>query len=451
MSTRGLARLRARLSGERRLLRVAVTAAASYAGRFGAGIVVLVTIPMARAALDPELFGTWMMFTALLGFFSFADLGIGNGLLNQVTRARAAGDAPRLQRVLAAGYVCTGAAGALLLAAWGLWLAASPEPTSVAGRVSPANAPAVLAAFTAFAVLIAVNIPATLVQKAQLGFQQGHWIGVTQLASSVVTLVAVPCILRAHGPLFALVLATLGAQTIANLVSTWLWLRRRRVFRGAPWRRLVDGPTLRGLFVTGGHFLALQLGVAFAFQSDAIVITQTLGQAAYGDFAVVQKLFLLVSMVLSSALLGLWPAFGDAIAREDMAWARKVFLRSLAVAGVFASLVSLLLVVRIEWITTHWLKSPFAPPLSLCVALGAWTVVDALGSVSGNFMNGANLIRAQVVLALAMAAAAFAGKWLLTPVLGPTGAVLATLLAYCAISVPGQVLIYRSIFARGPR
>ncbi len=447
MTMYGLDRLRARLSGDPRLLRVATTAVTSHAGRFGAGIVVLVTIPMARAALSPDLFGTWMMLTALLGFFSFADLGIGNGLLNQVTQARAEADVPRLRRILAAGYVCTGAVGTMLAAAWGLWLIASPEPTSVVGRVSAENAPAVLAALTTFAVLVAINIPATLVQKAQLGFQQGHWIGIAQLASSVVTLVAVPCILHEHGPLFALVLATLGAQTTANLASTWLWLRRRRFFRDTAWRALIDGPTLRGLFVTGGHFLALQLAVAFAFQSDAIVITQTLGQAAYGDFAVVQKLFLFVSMVLSSALLGLWPAFGDAIARNDMAWARRVLLRSLLAAGMFASLVSLLLVVRIDWITSHWLKTPFAPPLSLCVTLGVWTVVDALGSVSGNFMNGANLVRVQVVLALAMAAAAFAGKWLLTPVLGPTGAVLATLLAYCAISVPAQVLIYRNVFA----
>ncbi len=449
MTMRGLARLPARLSADPRLLRVVVTAAASYAGRFGSGIVVLVTIPMARAALDPELFGTWMMLTALLGFFNFADLGVGNGVLNKVTQARAAGDGPLLQRVLTAGYACTMAAGVLLLAAWGLWVVSSPMPASVAGRVSAANAPAVLAAFTTFATLLAINIPAALIQKAQLGYQQGYWIGLTQLSSSAVTLIAVPWILRAHGPLFALVLATLGVQALANIASTLFWLRRNLVFQGARWRQLVDAQMLGDLLRTGSHFLALQLAVAFAFQSDAIVITQKLGQAAYGDFAVVQKLFLFVSMVLGSAMLGLWPAFGDAMARGDVSWARKVLVRAVAMAGTFASLVSLLLVACIGWITSHWLKTPFAPPLALCAALGTWTVIDAMGAVSGNFMNGANLVRVQVVLALAMAGTAFAGKWLLVPLLGPTGAVLATLIAYCAISIPGQFFIYRNLFSRG--
>src|SRR5207247_10417659 len=115
----------------------------------------------------------------------------------------------------------------------------------------------------------------------------------------------------------------------ATLASTAWWLRRHRVLGGALARGLVDVPTLRGLLRIGGQFFALQLAVAFAFQSDAIVITQKLGQAAYGDFAVVQKLFLFISMLLNSALLGLWPAFGDAIARGDMTWARRTLVRSL--------------------------------------------------------------------------------------------------------------------------
>ncbi len=446
MTTRSSLSMRIPFSADPRLLRVLATAGASYVGRFGAGIVVLVTVPMARRALDAELFGVWMMLTALLGFFSFADLGIGNGVLNWVTRARAGNDPRLLQRVLGSGYVCTGAAGILLLLTWCGWLALSASPVAVAGRISAANSPQVLAALNTFAVLIAINIPATLVQKAQLGSQQGHWIGITQFASALVAFVGVPMILRANGPLFELILATLGAQTLGNIVSTVLWMGRNRIFRGAQARDLVDGKTLRDLLKIGSQFFALQAAVALAFQSDAIVITQKLGQAVYGDFAVVQKLFLFVSMLLSSSLLGLWPAFGDAIARNDLQWARRVLVRSLLVAASFASVASLTLVLTIGWITTHWLKTSFAPPLSLCIVLGIWTVIDAMGSVSGVFMNGANLVRIQVVLALSMAATAFAGKWYLTPLLGPMGAILATLGAYCLISVPGQIFIFRNVF-----
>jgi len=62
-------------------MRVIAVAGATYMGRFGQGIVVLITLPMARQALSPELFGIWMVLSALLAFMGFAGLGIGNSVL----------------------------------------------------------------------------------------------------------------------------------------------------------------------------------------------------------------------------------------------------------------------------------------------------------------------------------------------------------------------------------
>jgi hypothetical protein len=63
-------------------------------------------------------------------------------------------------------------------------------------------------------------------------------------------------------------------------------------------------------------------------------------------------------------------------------------------------------------------------------------------------MNGAGVLRAQLLLALTMASLAFAGKWLLVPWIGAPGAVLATLAAYGVVSVPGQILIFKRLLAK---
>ena len=52
------------------------------------------------------------------------------------------------------------------------------------------------------------------------------------------------------------------------------------------------------------------------------------------------------------------------------------------------------------------------------------------------------------MMALAMASAAFGGKWLLVGWIGVEGPVLATLIAYCCIAIPGQTLLVRSLFRR---
>ncbi len=442
-----LARLSPRLANlDPRTSRVLLTAATSYVGRFGSGIVLLITIPLAKQHLTPELFGVWMMLSSLLAFFAFVDLGVGNGVLNRVTSARANGRDDEFAHAVAGGYLCTGLVGLIIAAAWFVWRVAAAEPTSIAGALTPASRDAALAALQAFALLLALNVPAVLIQKIQLGSQQGHWIGVSQLFASVATLILVPATLLNDGPLWMLVVSSFGMQVLVNVVNSVWWLVRN----GVPAQLAVHGihrGTLAALLASGAMFFVLQLAAAFAFQSDAIVLTHVLGPAAYGDFSAVQRLFLFVSALLSTGLMGLWPAFGDAMSRGDSAWARRMLFRALRIAGVVAALSTCALVLCLGFLTAHWLHMKAAPPLALALALATWTTIDAMGGVAGTFMNASNVLRAQIVFALAMASLAFAGKWWLSPHLGATGAVLATIGAYCLVSVPGQIFIFSRLFA----
>ena len=300
-----------------RSLRIIIVAGASYLGRASAAIAVLITIPMARQHLAPELFGVWMMLGSMLAFFAFADLGVGNGVLNRIVTAHAAHDDAQQRRIMLAGYVCTCGAGAIVLVTWALWVALSDVPTAVVGALRDAHRDEVLAALHLFVMLVAVNIPVGMVQKVQLGLQQGQWIGMAQLVASLATLVAVPTVLAFGGGLPALVAASLGTQVLSNLGCTWIWKHRMTASRGtAPVASAVmriEWSMVVSLLRTGSLFLLLQVAAAIAFQSDAIVITQRLGQEAYGDFAIVQRLYLAVSSILLAGLVGLWPAIGDAL------------------------------------------------------------------------------------------------------------------------------------------
>ena len=441
-------RLPARLANlDQRTGRILATAAASYLGRFGSALVLLVTIPLARQHLVPEQFGVWMMLSSLLSFFAFADLGVGNGVLNRVTLARANEREDEFAHAVAGGYLCTALVGVFLALVWFAWRAGASNPTSLVGTLTTASRAPALAALQAFVLLLALNVPATLIQKIQLGSQQGHLVGLSQLGASIATLVFVPTALMMDGPLWLLVVSSFGMQVLANIVNSVWWLTRHRV-PAAIARHGVHRATLVALLGSGAMFFVLQLAAAFAFQSDSIVLTHVLGPAAYGDFSVVQRLFLFVSALLSTGFTGLWPAFGDAIARGDMAWARRALLRSVIVAGCVAACVTGTLVLSLGTITSHWLHMVVAPPLSLALALATWTTIDAMTSVAGVFMNAANVLRAQIVFALLMASLAFAGKWWLAPILGPTGSVLATIGAYCLVSVPAQIFIFSRLFAR---
>src|SRR5436190_14295296 len=67
--------------------RVLVTAAAAFASR-GIGILtLLVTVPLTLHYLGPERYGLWMTISSVIALLGFADLGLGNGLVNALAAA----------------------------------------------------------------------------------------------------------------------------------------------------------------------------------------------------------------------------------------------------------------------------------------------------------------------------------------------------------------------------
>jgi O-antigen/teichoic acid export membrane protein len=142
-------------------------------------------------------------------------------------------------------------------------------------------------------------------------------------------------------------------------------------------------------------------------------------------------------------MLGLWPAFGDALENKQKAWAINTLKHGMAMAATTSLVGVVILSISMPWILEHWMKSSVQPIWELILVLSIWTVIDSVANVSAAFMNGANILRPQLIIAVGMASAAFAAKWLLTPLLGAAGAVLGTIIAYSFISLPGQIYILR--------
>ena len=142
-------------------------------------------------------------------------------------------------------------------------------------------------------------------------------------------------------------------------------------------------------------------------------------------------------------MAGLWPAFGDALSRGDLKWARVTLVRALWITGAVALVAVTVLLLAMDVVLGRWLAASSTPSTALLAALAAWTVVEALGAVCGALMSGGNLLRLQLAFGATMAVIAFAGKWWATPIWGPTGAVLATLLAYVFVCVPSLIFIFR--------
>jgi O-antigen/teichoic acid export membrane protein len=431
---------------DERFRRAGLSAATSAAAKGIALVTTAVSVPLTLGYLGSERFGVWMTLSALIALLGFTDLGIGNSLLNGVAHA-----AGRDDRTLIRANVSSGIAMLLAVAVGsGLLFAAIYDHIAWAQVFNVRSGAALDEAGPAAAVLVVcflVAMPAGAFQQVRLGLQQGWvnsiFVGVGNLGGLALVVWAIQ--MRLGLPW--LVLAMVGAPLLATLVNGFALMVR------SPWLRPslhdVDFTIARSLLRVGLLFVVLQLAVAAAFTSNSLIIAAMIGPSAVADYAVVSKLFMIPTLLVGFALGPLWPAYREALSRGDVQWVRRTFRRSirlsLAVAGpVSAALVLLGLPVIAVWVGT----SSVQPTFGLVLAIGIWTPLVAVGTAVAMLLNGAQVMRFQVVTAVLMATANILLSIALTSWIGVPGVVWGSIIAYSAFTLIPVALYLPRLFAR---
>jgi O-antigen/teichoic acid export membrane protein len=401
----------------------------------------LVTIPLTIHYLGNERFGLWMTISSVLAMANFADFGIGNGVLNTVADAFGKNDFDRIRAAISSGFAVLSTVGLLLLAlfastfAWVSW--------ADVFRVASAQARAEAApALLIFACCFALNIPLDLVQRAQLGLQQGYRMNLWQVGGSLTGLAGVIAGIRMHAGLPLLVAALAGAPVAATALNTFhFFVVSRPDLR--PRRRFVSRHTISSIVTLGTLFFVLQLVGAVAFSADNFIIARTLGASSVPDYSIPQRMFSLISLTVAMLVTPLWPAYGEAISRGDIPWVRRTLGRSLGLVFGFAAVASITMLLIAHRLLAWWIGPRMSPPFILLLGLALWTVADCCGSALAMFLNGASIMRFQIVVASIFGVTCLAVKIYLTAHYGIVAVPWATFTTYlaivllsCAIYVP---------------
>lgn len=425
-----------------RYRRVALTAITSVAARGVALLSLVISVPLTLSYLGTERYALWMAVSSLLAALASLDLGIGNGLVTAVAESHGRGD-PEGAR----GYVSSAVFLLLGLAALALlgFAAAYPFlPWKTLFRVSDALAvreagPATAAFFAA----VVLSVPLGVAARVRAGYQQGFVSDLWTLLGSLLGLLGLLLAVGSRAGLPWLILGFSGGPVLAALANGGsLFGIERRWLR--PRFRDVARLKVRRLLRTGLAFFLLQVASAVAFSSDSLIAAQVLGPQAVTEFAVTARLFSIVAVALGIALTPLWPAYGEAAARGDVAWVRKALLRSLVATGLGSLALSILAVVFGSSLLRLWVGSAVHPSFALLLGLGVSTVLMTAGSATAMFLNGVQAFRFQLLTGATLAVVKVVLAVLLARRLGLAGLAWSTVLAYgTVVAIPMAIFIPR--------
>ncbi|MDA9479227.1 hypothetical protein XI03_33020 [Bradyrhizobium sp. CCBAU 65884] len=433
----------------KRLKKLSFTAASSVIARFVSVGGNLLLTPILLHYLGVEQFGLWTTITSLVIFLSFADLGIGNGIVGQIASANGREDILGIRAAITNGYLILIGTAILFLLAGALALALD-APSSAIPASDPNVQLHVQRSIIAFAVLFILNIPASLIQKVQTGLQEGLSTNLWQVASNLLTLGTLLYCVAAKAPLEGLVFVFMAAPLCVNIANSVAF------FRGPgatirPHLKLADLRLSGDLLKVGAMFFLMQTMFAFVYNSDAILISHILGASSVPTYVLPERIMSLPVMVLSMGLIPLWPAIGEAIARRDFGWAKSALTKGLLVSIGAAASTGLALTLLMPTVLNLWVGDEISAPSALIIGLAFWKVIEASSYACNAYLNGARFYAFQTTIAIVFTFLAFPAKVASYSYFGITGGVWAQIGCYVICMAIPMFLKLRSALAAQDR
>ncbi|MGD0738644.1 MAG: oligosaccharide flippase family protein [Terracidiphilus sp.] len=422
-----------------RYRRAAMTTLSAVISKGAAFLTLFISVPLTLSYLGAERFGLWMTIGSVTVILSSSDLGIGYGLLCCVAEANGKDD-----RELARGYVSSaffmlaGIAASFLCAFFAVYeLIPWPRLFNVHSPTAVAEAGPAAAVFVCCFI---ASIPLGIVNRIQIGYQDGFennlWISLGSVFSLAAVLLA--CYVRASLPW--LVLAMTGAPILAVILNSTVLFAVERPWLCPQWS-LANTRMQNRMLGLGSMFVILQLAAAIGFSSDNVVIAQNLGSAAVTQYSVPARMFSLITMVIITVISPLWPAYGEALARRDFDWVRRALKRSMEISLLIGLSANLLLVALAPRILRWWIGTKITPSFLLLVSLAIWGVLCAVSTAPTTLLNGAGMLKGQAAAAAVACVVNLGLSIYLTRRIGIAGVCLGSVIAQATIALPAYIYL----------
>lgn len=428
-----------------RFKRAFLSGIANGSSKFITIIINFITVPLTIHYLGTERYGMWMTITGTVGMLTFADLGIGNGLLNSIAYSYGKNDINNAKKNISTAFVI------LLLIATIVSIAAISSyfiiPWYKVFNVKSLKgmseaAPSMLVILLA----LSINFPLGVVQKTYLGFQEEYIYNLWQILGTILSFIflLISIYIFKANLVILLIMFSSGNIIASILGGFFLFLIHKKEIK--PELKYFEKNIAYGLLKTGGMFLIIQIASILAYSADNIIIAQYLGLTYVAVYAVVVKLFNIGPQLQSFFIAPLWPAYGEAHAKNDWLWIKNSVISSTKYSVLICFLISLPFVIWGKEILHTWTRGEVNSSFMLLFWSGMWATLRGFGGGIAAFLNGINKLKPQIIYVILFGISSIILKIFLVKGLGLEGLVLITILTWTIFSGLPSYFLSRNIF-----
>jgi O-antigen/teichoic acid export membrane protein len=391
-------------------------------------------VPLTLHYLDKERYGIWLTMSTMVAFFSFFDVGIGNGLRNKLSEALAKGDNYLAKVYISTSYACV---GVIFLSLMGLFWIVSPffdwaRILNTSPAFSAELQRMILVVFSFFCLMFILN----LIGNILFAHQEPALTNLINPLGNVLSLIVIYILtVTTRSSMFWAAFAFSASPVFVLLIFNGLFLgwKYRDI---APGFRYVQLRHSKDLFGLGVQFFIIQVAFFIMYYSANMVLTQLFGPAEVTVYNIAYKYFTIALMVNGIITATYWSAFTDAYVRQEWEWIRSTIRRMEKVTYFLMAMVVLSTFVASKVIGL-WLHNSVRVPLSMQIIMCIYTLISLIAAPQHIFLNGTGKVRLQLYTAVytIIMTVPLALLFCKTLRLGPEGVILAMICTSLPVTI----------------
>lgn len=349
-------------------------------GRLATLVAPLLATPLMLNYFGEAVFGLWATAVSITSIALFADLGIGNGLLTRVAAASGREQNDEIRCYVSSAYAALGAiAGTLIIISTVLYL----------GFYGPE-------ALLIFVILVIffVGLPATVFHQMLYGLQKVPTSNLFVALGSALSLACCFLAIRLGvAPWIVAAAYALPSVIVSFAGAVWFYWRRPEL---CPSLRAIEWKYVRDLLELGSRFFALSFLMAIGLNIDNLIISLNAGPEAVAAYSIPARLGSLLGILILTIFMPLWPAVGEALAREEHQWVKRSTGRMSLIGSVVVALGGVLLIYFSDWIMILWVGRTFADQHIILAFVVAASAAIAVTSPYNMTLNALGRVTIQI-------------------------------------------------------
>lgn len=355
----------------------------------------LIVVPLTINYINPSRYGIWITLSSIIGWFSFFDIGLSQGLRNKFAEAKAKGEDELAQIYVSTTYAILAIIFSLV---WLIFLIVNhflnwAHILNISENMRSEVSTLAVIVFTYFCLQFVLNIITSLILADQQP-AKSSLIGVLGQIFSLIFIIIL--VKTTEGSLLKLGVA-FCISPILVLVGANLYFFKGVFKKYRPSLSKIKFQYAKGLFNLGFIFFIIQIAGIIQYETANIIIAQNFGTADVTSYNIVFKYFSVLNMVFAIFLTPFWSATTEAYLKKDIQWIKNG-IKKYNLLNIGMILIGLVMLIFSERIYSLWLgkgKVTIGFYLSLWGFLYISLTMFATKYVY--FLNGINALRIQFV------------------------------------------------------